>query len=101
MGELPEGSILLGCSSSGIYLPKEIADSCHFDMETVIQEDLDICKEGPTPDNEWYWEAWDHILDYGMIYSKDPNDKGKRWTLYQDGDVWAIPEDAKWPEEEC
>ena len=97
-GELPESSILLITDAWGVYIPQEAVRSLLFDKSTVTQEDLDTLEEGP--EHEWYWEAWAHVLDTGIIVDRIA--KTERYTLYQDGDLWAIPEGAEWSEpEEC
>lgn len=96
--ELPEGSELVITDTLGIYIPRAAVKACNFDMDTVSQEDLDICRSGPH--HEHYWEAWDNILQSGMIHDNNPiTHLRKRASLYQEGDLWAIPEGAEWPEE--
>jgi hypothetical protein len=49
-------------------------------------EDVQTCQAGP--DEEWYWEAWDSILN--ACHLKD--ERGITWTLHQDGDLWEVPD---------
>ena len=56
------------------------------------QESIDACKEGP--DNEWYWDAWQGVLD-NATWTKD----GYTWRLHQDGDLWAVCDDLMDDEE--
>jgi len=54
-----------------------------------LKEDIDICLFGP--DNEFYFEAWDNLLNNVKL----TNDKGEMYTignLGEGGDLWAIPE---------
>lgn len=46
-------------------------------------------------DSENYWEAWETVCNCAYFIDKD----GKRWTLWQDGDLWAVREDHIWSEE--
>lgn len=82
--EIPENAELLFDSSSGVYIPQRFA--------TEIRRE---CVEGVTdwqweaiehPDNEYYWDAWNSIIDNAVL-----TDGEKRFTLYQDGDVWMLP----------
>lgn len=41
------------------------------------------------PDSEWYWEAWDSILNNAFWIDSN----GIKYTLYQDGNLWAIAYD--------
>jgi hypothetical protein len=52
-----------------------------------------ICQAGP--DHELYWEAWDAILRDAQWSERD----GDEWTLYQNGDLWAVKLDVEIPEE--
>ena len=78
-------NILLIDGSAGIYVPQVFAHA-DFDPVGVDPEDMDILKEGPY--HEYYWEAWDNVLRDAVVV--DPN--GNRFTLEQEGDLWAIPE---------
>jgi hypothetical protein len=69
--------------SHGIYIPQ---------MYCVDFKDVQICQAGP--DHEWYWEAWQSILDDAHIVSD-----GITWRLHQDGDLWEVPDGYEWPED--
>jgi hypothetical protein len=76
----------------GIYIPQDFCNG--FDgWEGIDEQDKNTCLNGP--DEEWYWEAWDNILQ-NATYT-DPND-GSVWGLYQDGDLFAfrIDLDVEW-----
>lgn len=81
----------------GIYLPQDFADSfadrSQF-VSGVSDEDWEILESGP--DHEWYWEAWEDVLNSARV--KD--DKGFLYFVYQDGDCWLIPDGMEWSEEE-
>jgi len=74
-------------AARGIYIPRDFAaiidvnyikDACKF------TDDLEICKN---PDHEWYWEAWQNILDNMQINIMGD---GIFYSLYQDGDLFAV-----------
>jgi hypothetical protein len=70
----------------GVFIPRDFND-CFVMKSWNLEdndEDLAILREGPAHD--WYWEAWDSIMD--KAYYLDGN--GYRWSLYQDGDLFAI-----------
>jgi hypothetical protein len=85
-------SLLLDCSR-GIYIPQHFVE--YYDMDQydgVDPEDVKILKSGP--DHEWYWEAWDNMLN-NVTYNHD----GKVYALYQDGDLYAVAYDSMSDEE--
>lgn len=61
-----------------------------------LKEDIDICIDGP--DNEYYWEAWDTLLNR-IELTNDNKEKFSIGNLYESGDLWAIPEGYEYPEE--
>ena len=73
--------------SVGIYLPREFAEQS-IGWNGIDPEDLAILLEGP--DHPDYWEAWDAVLSSASY----TDDAGHTWTLYQDGDLFAVREDA-------
>lgn len=77
---------LLLADNRGKYIPQHFAED--FDMAEwhVSADDAAVLLAGP--DNNWYWEAWDDVLS--TAYWVDST--GKVWTLYQDGDLWAVPD---------
>ena len=82
-----EGKVeLLVNDAHGIHIPR-IFVSEHRLTDPDLAEDLSICAD---PDHEHYWEAWENILDNGTLEGKS----GHTWTLHQDGDLWAIRDDA-------
>jgi len=73
----------------GIYLPQDFTrkydlDDCGPDIDP---EDWAIVENGP--DEEFYWEAWDNILENARILAD-----GHFWGLWQDQDLFAIRADA-------
>jgi hypothetical protein len=78
----PKTPNLLLESNRGIYIPQTFARDFDIPLPENIARDL---LEGP--ENEWYWQSWAWVLD-NVTYVE----KGTRYGLYQDGDLWAIPE---------
>lgn len=79
---------LLVDSHHGIYVPQYFAQAYDMRAWHVKPEDEKILLAGP--DHEWYWDTCDDVERYAWAYPV----KGsrKKYTLYQDGDLWAIPE---------
>ena len=76
---------LLLSDHRGIYIPRDFASECsHWDNFT--DEDKAILSD---PSNEAYWDAWDHVLSNATYKHKN----GHIYTLYQDGDLWAVRDD--------
>jgi len=88
----PEDSVLLVNDSAGVYVPQDFVNSVGNTAEEVAQkwnvnvEDVKIIQQGP--DEESYWDAWDNILRDAWTIHEDT-----KYTLHQDGDLWAIPEE--------
>lgn len=83
-----ENSILIISDTHGVYIPQRFAESFEFEelgLSEAFRSDYEALVAGP--DFEWYWNAWDAILDNAVI--SDPNDK--KYRLHQDGELWAIP----------
>jgi hypothetical protein len=78
--------------SHGVYIPQLWCQSiAEWEAETLgIQwSDVQACQAGP--DHEWYWEAWQAILDSASMVSD-----GTTWRLHQDGDLWEVPDNWDW-----
>jgi hypothetical protein len=75
----------------GIYIPRDFA--ANFDgWQGISADDEAILLD---PDHEYYWEAWDEVLGIrgdGACYI---DEHGHKWTLYQDGDLFAVRDDAE------
>lgn len=83
-------------SALGIYVPKQFAiQTLRHCISGVCQNDLDILKEGP--DHEEYWESWETVLHSAIL--QEPGSSVK-WTLYHDGDLFLVHENAEWSDEE-
>ena len=78
----------------GVYIPQRYCNDCDENWANCVgvdYADVQICQAGP--DHEWYWEAWQSILDNAHIESD-----GIAWRLHQDGDLWEVPDGYEWPE---
>ena len=90
-------TLLILDSNRGIYIPQAFAlkfGDFLGSWSNVNQDDLDTLLEGP--DHEWYWEAWQNICDNAEYMGSD----GAKYSLYQDGDVWLVPEGMSMEEDE-
>lgn len=73
---------LLLSDARGVYIPRDFATG--FDMAAwhVKPDDAEILAN---PDHEWYWEAWNDVLNYAYYIDNE----GNKYHLMQDGDLWA------------
>jgi len=95
MFELPHNAELYASDRHGIYIPQYFAESIQREyLGGVSDEDMRILIDGP--ESDYYWEAWDTVLDNAVL----TDSSGKRWNLWQDGDLWLVPEDWM-PEGNC
>ena len=100
-----ETSKLLLSDSRGVYIPRDFAQDFRIvgvdgvtEAEShawrgIEAKDVETLQKGP--EEEWYWEAWDSVLN--DAYYVDSN--GTRWTLHQNGDLWAVAWDEMTEEE--
>ena len=86
------GIVLMMSDSYGVYIPHHFLD-CRIGWHGIAPEDAEIIAQGP--DHEWYWEAWDSVLNNAFWIDAE----GHRFTLHQDGDLWAICPDLMTNEE--
>lgn len=77
-------AILLIDGAMGINIPKLFAD--HWgDRIMLSEEDKQILAD---PAHDLYWEVWGEIYDETIL----SDDEGTKYCLYQDGDLWALPQ---------
>ncbi len=81
---------LVATGARGIYLPQHVAEACELEPirntpvnAARLARDIYTLKEGP--EAEGYWEAWQAVLDTACIRVGRA-----KWSLYQEGDCWAI-----------
>ena len=71
-------------SNRGVYIPQHFAEAIDVkDWTGIKAEDLDVLRAGP--DAEFYWEAWQDVLDHAETLD------GR--VLHQDGDLWLVARD--------
>lgn len=80
----------------GVYIPQLFAQYYGDKLkgqQPDISLDIDTLLAGP--DGEFYWEAWEGILDGEYL-----DDNGNKFTLYQSGDLWLVPDgyEGEYPE---
>lgn len=88
----------------GVYIPRDFAECINRErieyetggrsLEHSIGSDLAYLAIGPK--QEHYWETWESVLDHAVV----TDNKGNRFTLYQDGALWLIPEGMSWSDSE-
>jgi len=90
---MSNGVALLVADNQGIYIPKIFAMNLADAWEDIVQEDLEILKEGP--ENHMYWDVWSDM----MSFTHHVDSEGNKWYLWQDGDLWAVCPDLMNDEE--
>ena len=75
---------IMADSSRGQYIPQHFAESCADQWrQSIDQKDIDVLLAGP--DDDWYWDTWDRVLNNAQITID-----GYVYTLHHDGDLFAI-----------
>jgi hypothetical protein len=95
MTKQPEPLIWLS-DARGIYIPRDFAQSFAArakNVSGVTDEEWEILEAGP--DHELYWDAWSDVEQKATV----TDDDGHVYNVYQDGDVWLIPDGMEWDEE--
>ena len=80
---------ILADSARGIYIPQHFAESVIVEEWGLDPESWEVQTIESGPDNAQYWDAWHQILDSARFTDSD----GHEWSLYQDGDLYAIRDD--------
>lgn len=85
--------LLLASGHRGIYIPQHFASNIdRSNVSNVSAEDWATLAAGP--DSEYCCETWADVLDNAVVMDAD----GNKYTLHQDGDLWAIPVGMEWSE---
>lgn len=79
--------------SRGIFAPRDFAKS--FDdrdkrVANVFPAEWQVLEDGP--DHEHYWEVWDDVMRDAVV----TDERGNRYRIWQDSDVWLIPMGMEW-----
>lgn len=90
MRDKPTQELLLD-DHRGIYIPQAFYDYFDFAAWGLHKS---AYPELASPNNEWYWEAWDEVLREATMKETTSDGWIVEWYLYQDGDLWAIPANA-------
>lgn len=80
--------ILLG-DSRGVFIPRDFIDCYDVNVWNLDENDKDVQALRDGPDNEWYWDAWDSVLNKAKHVDKN----GYVWFLHQEGDLFAYCKD--------
>ena len=81
--KLDNVAILLS-DARGIYIPRDFVQG--FDLtrwEGISDSDIETLQK---PENDFYWEAWESVLSNAKFKADD----GRVFSLWQDGDLFAI-----------
>lgn len=85
--------VLILSDARGIFIPRDfLTDDCnkiaweHCNAWGLNESNFEHWKECVNPEHEWYWEAWDWVLNN----AKFTDAEGNVYTLYQDGDLWGL-----------
>ena len=81
---------LLLSDQRGQYIPRDLISDDHgesVNLKTceiwhIKREDAECLLN---PENDFYWDTWEQVLN--TAYAEIDGDK---FTLYQDGDLWAL-----------
>lgn len=84
---------LILSDARGIYIPRDFVTNDYNEIAHdhcaawgLTEANQAYWADAADPDNEWYWEAWDWILNNAQFTDED----GNVYRLHQDGDLWGI-----------
>ena len=78
------GVQLLLSDARGIYIPRDFLEGfLSYKAWGLLKSDFKALRN---PSNECYWNAWEYVLNC----AEHTDSEGNVWTLWQDGDLWAI-----------
>ena len=80
-------------SAHGMYVPQTFIRLYRAAAWGIENSDAEILRAGP--DHPDYWDTWDNVLNCAHYVAHD----GRTFTLYQDGDLFAVAYDALTDEE--
>lgn len=97
MATIDKPEMLLWLSDArGVFIPRDFA-KCWNDrakhVSGVSDESWTILESGP--DAESYWDVWADVLDNARV----TDENGVVFHLWQDGDLWLVPDGMEWSEE--
>ena len=86
------GVKLLLSDLRGVYIPANFVECFDLNQWNI---DSKYIERLSSPDNEYYWDNWDLVLNNAKHTDKD----GNTWHLWQNGDLLAICHDLMTDEE--
>jgi hypothetical protein len=85
-----ENAILFCTGARGVYIPNHFAQAVIREQVTGVTDEqyavlmlMDMC-------SEQYWDVWQEVLDNARLTKPST---GVVYVLYQDGDLWMIPQE--------
>ena len=92
MKPLPAINLLLS-DARGQYIPRDFVtgndpeeiDTEHCKNWGLTDTNREHWQDAANPESEWYWGAWEWILNNASFKDTD----GNIYQLWQDGDLWA------------
>ena len=91
MEQLENNTVVLIDGSQGIYIPQQFANKYEEDPRWIEANEEDIAELLKGPEAPEYWEAWENVVSQAKYMDKD----GRKWQLWQDGDLFAYYGDAE------
>ena len=89
-----ENALLMVDSHHGIYIPQIFVKNVILDESTELnwqngsQDQIDTAIEDcKNPDNEFYWESWEWIIDNLLIYNQTTE---RHMQIYHSEDCWLV-----------
>lgn len=79
-------AILAVDSHFGIYTPQVFMERFADNIKHDIKDMADVLADLSDPYNEYYWEAWETIIDNCTVTIG-----GNQYSIYTDEDLWLIP----------
>lgn len=80
----------------GIYIPQVFARITKHECVDGVRGEVWAALEAG-PDHDLYWDAWQEVLDNATLTDPKTN---VRYTVYQNGTCWLIPEGMEWDDEQ-
>ena len=71
-------------SARGVHIPRDFINSIDPDYWQPINDD--DRNDLSNFENDHYWDTWQTILDTQFV----TDEKGNKWQLYQDGDLFLV-----------
>ena len=91
--EAKNSAELILSAARGVYIPRDFLTNDYEEVDTeycaawgLTEENMERWIYAANPDSENYWQSWEWVLDNAKYVCED----GSVFTLYQDGDLWAL-----------